>query len=114
MPKSEWLRLRHMLEAAEEAVAFTAQRQRDELESDRMLSLALVKLIETIGEAASNIPLTTQQFYSQIPWQDIIGMRHRLVHGYDEIDLDIVWEVIQKDLPPLIEHLKSIIPPSNP
>lgn len=114
MPKSEWLRLRHMLEAAEEAVAFVAQRQREELETDRVLSLALVKLIEIIGEAASSIPSTTQQFYSQIPWQDIIGMRHRLVHGYDEIDLDVVWEVIQQDLPPLIEELKRIIPPSNP
>jgi uncharacterized protein with HEPN domain len=62
MPKSEWLRLRHMLEAAEEAVAFAAQRQREELETNRMLSLALVKLIEIIGEAASGIPLTTQQF----------------------------------------------------
>ncbi|MGH7491103.1 MAG: HepT-like ribonuclease domain-containing protein [bacterium] len=49
-----------------------------------------------------------------MPWQDIIGMRHRLVHGYDEIDLDVVWEVIQQDLPPLIEELKRILPSSNP
>jgi uncharacterized protein with HEPN domain len=41
-------------------------------------------------------------------------MRHRLVHGYDEIDLDVVWQVIQQDLPPLIENLKSILPSSNP
>jgi uncharacterized protein with HEPN domain len=67
MPKNEWLRLRHMLEAAEEAIAFTKQRKREDLEIDRMLNLALVKLIETIGEAASNVPPSTQQFYSQIP-----------------------------------------------
>lgn len=109
MSKSELVRLRHMLEAAEEAVAFAAQRQRDELDTDRMLSLALVKLIETIGEAASRVPPETQQHYSQIPWSDIVGMRHHLVHGYAEIDLDIVWQVIQQDLPPLVKELKKAL-----
>ncbi len=101
-----------MLEAAEEAVAFVQHRRRDDLDADRMLNLALVKLIENIGEAAARIPLATQQLHAHIPWQDIIGMRHRLVHGYDEIDLDVVWEVLQDDLPALIKALKMISYPS--
>lgn len=109
MAKSAEIRLRHMLEAAQEAVAFVQARARNELDGDRMLSLALVKLIETIGEAANSISPAIREAFPQIPWPEIIGMRHRLIHGYYEIDLDIVWEVISNDLPPLINQLKKIL-----
>ncbi len=113
MIKSEWVRLQHMLEAAEEAVNFVNVRTRAELDNNRMLCLALVKLIETIGEAANSIAVTTRQSYPQIPWIEIIGMRHRLIHGYYEIDLNIVWEVITHDLPPLIIELRKILSEQN-
>lgn len=109
MVKSEWIRLQHMLEAAQEAVTFVQARTRDDLDHDRVLSLALVKLIETIGEAATSITPAMRERLPQIPWAEIIGMRHRLVHGYYEIDLNIVWEVISHDLPPPINHLNNIL-----
>ncbi len=109
MAKSAEIRLRHMLEAAQEAVAFVQAGARNDLDGDRMLSLALVKLIETIGEATNSISPAIRVAFPQNPWHEIIGMHHRLIHGYYEIDLDIVWEVISNDLPPLINQLKKIL-----
>lgn len=74
-----------------------------------MLVLALVKSIEIIGEAASNVSLETRTKYQDISWADIIGMRHRLVHGYSEIDFDIIWLTVTDYLPPLIAALERIL-----
>jgi uncharacterized protein with HEPN domain len=102
-------RLRHMRDAATEAVAFSHDRHRDDLESNRMLTLALVKDIEIIGEAAGRISTDCKTRYPEIPWVQMIGMRNRLTHAYFEIDLDIVWEVVTQDLPHLVTELEKII-----
>ncbi|MCA9500711.1 MAG: DUF86 domain-containing protein, partial [Nitrospira sp.] len=80
-----------------EAVEFVRGRTRFDLNRDRQLVLALVKDIEIIEEAAYGIP-----------WDDMIGMRHRLVHAYFDIDLDILWKTAQEDLPPLIAELERV------
>lgn len=90
MPKSDRVRLQHMLDAAREAIAFAQAARRENLEHDRKLTLALVKDIEIIGKAAYQVSETTRARFPEIPWQDIIGMRHRLVHAYFDIDLDIL------------------------
>lgn len=82
MHKSDRLRLRHMLDAAQEATMFAQEASRDALEHDRKLTLALVKDIEIIGEAAYQVSEDTRQQLPEIPWADIIGMRHRLVHAF--------------------------------
>jgi len=110
MPKNDRVRLLHMRDAAREAVGFAAGRSRADLDTDRMLNLSLVRLIEVIGEAAGRVSADTQAKYPGIPWSDITGMRHRLVHGYDEINLDIVWEVATVDLPALMTQLEQILP----
>jgi len=97
-----------MLDAAREAVTFAQGRTRADLESDRMLVLALVKAVEIIGEVAYQVSQATREQLPQIPWEDIIGMRHRLVHAYFDINLDILWRTVQDDLPPLIEKLQEI------
>jgi len=79
MHKKDLIRLRHMLDAAEEALGFVKGRKRQDLDHDRMLVLALIKDIEIIGEAAYQLSQETRQILSEIPWEDIIGMRHRLV-----------------------------------
>jgi len=109
MRKDDLIRIRHMLDAALEAIEFMTNRSREELDSDRKLALAVVKLIEIIGEAAYQITEATRQRYPDIPWIDIVGMRHRLVHGYYDIDLDIVWSTVHNNLPPLVEQLKAIL-----
>jgi uncharacterized protein with HEPN domain len=103
------VRLRHMLEHAREAVSMVAGKEREDLRTERMLELALVRLIEIIGEAAARVSLEGQLEYSSIPWRQVVGMRNRLVHGYDKVDLDVLWDTIEDDLPPLIAELERVV-----
>jgi len=103
------LRLKHMLDHAREAVEMCANRSRKDLDSDRVFELALVRLLEIVGEAANRVPKNTQQEDPDIGWAQIIAFRNRLIHGYDQVDLDILWQIIQVDLPPLIERLEKLI-----
>ncbi len=110
MPKIDDLtRLKHIQQASQEAIKFVEGRTRQELEQERMLSLALVRLIEIIGEAANNISLERQNKYLQIPWRRMIGMRNRLIHAYFEVDLDILWQVVIEDLPTILLHIETAI-----
>lgn len=107
MRNDDEVRLRHMLDAACEALSFSLGRNRSDLDRDRMLVLSLVKEIEIVGEAAYQLSQDTRSQFPEIPWEDIIGMRHRLVHAYFDINLDVLWQTIQEDLPPLIEKLQN-------
>jgi uncharacterized protein with HEPN domain len=101
MPKhNDEVSLRHMLEHAREAVALVAGKSRADVDASRMLSLALVRLIEIGGEAANRVSRKKQKQLSQIPWPQIISMRNRLIHGYDTVDLDLVWQTTIEELPP--------------
>lgn len=76
-----------------------------------MLVLSLVKEIEIIGEAAGKISEETKNKCKTIPWLDMIDMRNHLIHVYFEIDLDILWDTVVNDLPPLVKELEKIVPP---
>jgi uncharacterized protein with HEPN domain len=108
MKETDIVRLRHMLEAAREIRSFIKERNKDDLERDRILTLALVKEIEIIGEAASKVSQEARQQIPDIEWRDIVGMRNRLVHVYFEIDEDILWDTIIYDIPKLIEELNKL------
>ncbi len=103
------LRLRHMLDHAREAVAMANGKTRDDLYTDRMLNLALVRLLEIVGEAASRTPLDERAQHGDIPWSQIVGLRNRLIHGYDSVDFEILWQIVNKDLPNLILSLERIV-----
>jgi uncharacterized protein with HEPN domain len=109
MQENDLIRLRHMLEAARDAVSFSAGRSREELLQDRILRLALVKCFEIIGEAAAKVSPELRADSPQIPWTEIIGMRNRLIHVYFDVDLDRLCDTISIDLPPLIAALQRII-----
>lgn len=102
-------RLQHMLEAATEACEMIADATRISLDTDRKLSLALVRLIEIVGEAAANVSKDQQSQLSEIPWRSMVGMRNRIIHAYFDVDLDIVWKTVTEDLPPLIDELERIL-----
>lgn len=85
MPKDDRVRLRHMLDAASEAVEFAKGKTRADLERDRLLVLGLLKCIEIVGEAAARVSPDVQSRYPRIPWLDIVGMRNRLVHVYFDL-----------------------------
>jgi uncharacterized protein with HEPN domain len=102
-------RLKHMLEAAQKAMYYTQDRSRRDLDADEMLALAIVRLLEIVGEAAKNISDSIKEKYPAVPWKPIAGTRDRLVHGYFDVDLDIVWQIITADLPPLTSSLEQIL-----
>ncbi len=110
MPKNQDnVRLHHMLDSANEALSFAKGKNRSDLNDDRKLTLALVKCIEIIGEAATKVTPETRGKCPGIPWEEIITMRHRLIHGYFDIDLDRVWDTMTDDLPPLVKQLSFIL-----
>lgn len=113
MRKDDFIRLRHMLDAAKEAALFARNKTRGSLESNRMLTLSIVKDLEIIGEAASKMTNEAREELPQIPWMNIISMRNRLIHAYFDINLDIVWKTVVEDLPPLIAELEKIAPPED-
>jgi uncharacterized protein with HEPN domain len=100
---------RHMLDHALEAVSMTEGKTRADLDEDRQLNLALVRLLEIIGEAATRIPKEDQARYKDISWPEIVSLRNRLIHGYDTVDFDILWQILKRDLPRLIESLRKIL-----
>lgn len=102
--------MRHMLDYAMEAVAMAKGKSRDDLGKDRQLNLALVRLLEIIGEAANRIPKEEQAQYPNIPWWEIISLRNRLIHAYDMVDFDILWQIVTHDLSKLIDVLERILP----
>jgi uncharacterized protein with HEPN domain len=98
-----------MLDHAREAVALTQGKARADLDDDRLLELALVRLLEIVGEAASRVPKEECALYPEIPWPQIVSLRNRLIHGYDAVDKDILWQVVVHDLPRLIAALETIL-----
>ena len=109
MNESDIIRLRHMLDAAREALSFVAGRNSEDLGRDRMLVLALVKEIEIIGEAASRISDESRKALPRIPWPKIIAMRNRLIHAYADVDLSIVWDTLTGALPDLLRELETAL-----
>jgi uncharacterized protein with HEPN domain len=100
--------LTQMITHVEEAVAVTSGRTAGELDSDRMLFLATLKLVEIVGEAAARLSDAFQQNHPEIPWRQIVGTRNRLVHGYDAVDNAVLWVIVTEDFPDLLIKLKSI------
>ena len=100
--------LRHMLEASRKIVRFSVGRTRADLDTDEKLNLSLVRLLEIIGEAASRVSTQTRTANPAVPWPEIIGMRNRLIHGYDVVDLDILWQTVGSDIPDLVTKLRQI------
>jgi len=108
MFKDDDVRIRHMLDAAREAIGFVEGRSRSDLDTDRKLNLSLVRLLEIIGEAARGASLEFREAHPDLGWKKMVGMRDHLIHGYFDINLDVVWETVKEDLPPLIEKLEKI------
>ena len=109
MHRDDLIRIRHMLDAAKEALSFAKNKTRGDFDSDRMLVLSIVKSIEIVGEAASKVTQETREMCAELPWANIIAMRNRLIHVYFDIDLDRVWDTVTDDLPPLIASLEKVI-----
>jgi uncharacterized protein with HEPN domain len=102
-----------MRDHARESLALVAGRNRADLDSDRLLNLALVRLMEVVGEAANRMPVEEQARFPGIPWRQIVSMRNRLIHAYDRVDFDLLWQILQDDMPPLVVELDRILRAAN-
>jgi uncharacterized protein with HEPN domain len=104
--------LRQILAYASEAVEISRGKTRPDLDRERLLNLALTRLLEMLGEAANRVPEEVQTQYPHLPWLQMIAARNRLIHGYDSVDFDILWAIIKNDLPVLIIRLEEILGPN--
>ncbi len=110
MPRhDDIIAFQHMLDHAREAVGMIAGRVPEDLGRERMFELALVRLIEIIGEAASRVSQVGQAKYSDIPWREVIAMQNPLIHGYDSVDFNVLWDTVELGLPPLVTQLEKIL-----
>jgi uncharacterized protein with HEPN domain len=100
-------RIAHIVDACEQAASFVAGKTRADLEHDRMLQLALVKLVEIIGEAAKSVSEDTRRRLPEVPWSLAARTRDRLTHHYFEVDLEVLWSTVSESLPALLAALRT-------
>ena len=103
-----------MLLAARKVQSFTEGVTWDQFQTDEILQSAVMRVIQIIGEAARKVSPEFKQAHPEIPWREIVGMRHRLVHDYLHIDLIRVWETLQTDIPILTPMIEPLVPPDEP
>jgi uncharacterized protein with HEPN domain len=106
---SDRVRIRHMIEAARQAISFVTDRSCDDLAADVQLRLAVLRALEILGEAANRVSPETRTDHQEIPWRLAVSMRNRIVHAYFDIDLGIVWTTITQTLPRLVPMLEAIV-----
>jgi uncharacterized protein with HEPN domain len=111
MQKDDLVYVGHMLDMARRIGTKVAGKSRDDFDADDNLCIAVTHLIQAIGEAARHVSPAFQQAHPEIPWRRIVGMRHKVVHDYLEINLDIVWDAATNDVPLLAVDLCKIVPP---
>ena len=104
-----WVRVRHMRDHAQEAIELLGDKTLNDLQSNRTVQLALVKLIEIVGEAAGRVDSEIRVAHPIVPWQLAADTRHRLIHGYDLIEYAVVFDTVKVDLPPLVEQLDALL-----
>lgn len=110
MPREDRIRVLHMIEAIEAIASFLAGRGRQDLNRDQMFRFAVVHAIGILGEAGSKVSPETRALTPQVPWRIIIAMRNRLIHGYADIDREVVWKTATEDVPSLLPILRALIP----
>lgn len=102
-----------MLDSARAVVSYTEQLEAEAFHAQRMVQAAVIRELEIIGEAARTISDATKLHYPNIPWAQILGMRNRIAHEYLRVDLEIVWQTVQKDIPALIPLLIAAVSPDD-
>lgn len=106
--------IQQMRDHGKEAMELADGRSRVDLDLDRMLELSLTRLMEIIGEAARRVPDDFRAQYPNVPWRQTTDFRNVLIHDYDTVDFDVLWQIIQERLPPLVDQLQAIIDENLP
>ncbi|MBF0260623.1 MAG: DUF86 domain-containing protein [Magnetococcales bacterium] len=109
MSRDDHVPLRHMLDAATDALSFVEGRVLADLHTDRMLLHALIRCLEVIGEAAGDLSDACRDQATHVPWRAMIAMRNRLIHGYFDVDHEIVWLTVTRRLPDLVTRVRDLL-----
>lgn len=109
MQDKDYARLCHMRDFAQQAADFAKGKNRRDLDTDQLLSLAILHLIEITGEAAKSVSQELRGRHPEIPWSSIIGARDRLAHGYMKVNFDTVWAIVKQDLALLVRQLEELL-----
>ena len=113
-PRRDPALLLDMMLAAEDALRFVADMEEAAFFESDLHQSAVIRKLEIIGEAAARVSSELRDAQPGIPWRAVIGMRNRLIHGYDEVRVEQVWAVLQHHLPHLIDGLRPLVPPDDP
>jgi len=108
------LRLRYILDAAERISTYLTAVEQAAFFSNRMLQDALIRNLEVIGEACVNLSTELKDANVHVPWQKASGIRNRLVHGYFDVDLRVVWQTAKESLPPFVEQIEALLKTEKP
>jgi uncharacterized protein with HEPN domain len=114
MIKDDTVYIGHMLDLSRKVAAKVQAKTRAEFDADENLRLALAHLVQTVGEAARRVSESTQTAAPQVPWRQIMGMRHRIVHDYMNVDEDILCTVVTIHVPALEALLTTLVPSESP
>jgi uncharacterized protein with HEPN domain len=98
-----------ILDAMDKAETLVEGFSYEEFETDFRTNFAVVRALEIIGEAVRRLPVSLREQYSEIPWRGMAGMRDRIIHGYDTVDLQIVWDVVMQDIPEIRPQIQMIL-----
>jgi uncharacterized protein with HEPN domain len=109
MSSKDLIRLKHMLDATEAILSFLQKRRRTSLDKDRMLTSAVLREFEILGEAAGKVSEETKILFPECPWRQLVGLRNRLIHAYFDISHDIVWKTAKEHLPILHRQIQQMI-----
>jgi|SRR3972149_10570573 len=109
MARDEFLYLRHVLDAINTIEEYLQGVDEEHFKATRLLQDGTIREIEIIGEAVKNVSKDIRKSYPEVPWQDIAGMRDKLIHGYFGVDIEKVWDSAKEDLPVLKEQVKGIL-----
>jgi uncharacterized protein with HEPN domain len=101
--------LQDILEAATKARQFVKDVDLEAFRANEEKVFAVIRALEIIGEAAKNIPKSIRGRYPEIPWEDIVGMRNKVIHDYFGVDLEVIWKTLHEDLPPLQAAVAKIL-----
>ena len=109
MKKEHLIFIRHILESINDIESFSENLSKEQLGKNKLKQYAIIRATEIIGEAVSNLPKSFRKLYPRVPWREIVGTRDKMIHHYFGVNLDIVWDIIKKDLPKLKEQIEKIL-----
>ena len=107
--KDSLIFIKHIRDSINEIGSFTENVSKKKFIEEKLIQNAVIRSIEIIGEAVKNLPKDFKNKWTKIPWNEIAGMRDKLIHNYFGVDLDSVWEVIKRDLPELKKNIGEIL-----